>query len=323
MNTTHAHEIGLQDQVEIAEAAARIAKLPAIATQDWCDNAAELLLGVRRSAVVTITIAGLPSTAGKSFSVEATGGASGQSAITAESLARIHSDTARGLGWSFEQEQDQTRGPATLGQQGVRVRAARLHELASWSSWPVTTAGKRWSRLGITELLVLQATLNNDRPDRVIAVEFGAPRDQPVFGRKEALAATALLTVLRGRARLAFGPRETSAMTRVTRREQEILEQLTLGRTVREIAQALNRSPHTVHDHVKSLHRKLNASSRGELISRFLGYITADGERVEQQPAHAAAPAPDVHVGRVGVGQARPTTAARPMAERSATSLSA
>ena len=42
---------------------------------------------------------------------------------------------------------------------------------------------------------------------------------------------------------------------------------------MREIADALERSPHTVHDHVKSLHRKLNASSRGELIARTLGHV--------------------------------------------------
>jgi hypothetical protein len=30
-----------------------------------------------------------------------------------------------------------------------------------------------------------------------------------------------------------------------------------------------------VHDHVKSLHRKLNASSRGQLIARALGHAEA------------------------------------------------
>jgi DNA-binding CsgD family transcriptional regulator len=296
------HENDLKDQIEIARAATRISKLPAIATQDWCDQAAAEMLGVRRAAVSTVTIASVPSEGGRVFSVEATGGASGQQAIQPETLGRIHSDTARDLGWNIEPAPRDPANPHN-GRPHPTIRVARLHDLPSWSSWPVTTPGKRWARLGISELLVLQAPLFDERPDRVIAVELGATRDQPAFGRKEALAATALLTVLRERARLAFGNRETSAMTRVTRREQEILEQLTLGKTVRDIAASLNRSPHTVHDHVKSLHRKLNASSRGELISRFLGYITAEGERVDQ-PTQTPA---DVYVGRVGVGTARAT----------------
>ena len=51
-----------------------------------------------------------------------------------------------------------------------------------------------------------------------------------------------------------------------------ILVELVSGASVREIAERIDRSPHTVHDHVKSLHRKLNASSRGELVSRYLGF---------------------------------------------------
>lgn len=58
----------------------------------------------------------------------------------------------------------------------------------------------------------------------------------------------------------------------MTDREQDVLERLILGRSVREIAEELGRSPHTVHDHVKSLHRKLDASSRGELVARALGH---------------------------------------------------
>lgn len=293
-------DLSLQDHLDLVEASARIAKLPAIATQDWCDRAADELLGVRRAAAVTVTIANLPHNSDNPFSVEATGGASGQAIVSPETLGRIHSDTARDLGWAFE-----TNDPNPHN--APRIRAARLHELPSRSAWPVTTPGKRWSRIGITELLVLQASLHDDNPSRVLAVELGATRDQPVFGRKEALAATALMSVLRERARLAFGSRETSSMSRVTKREQEILEQLTLGKTVREIAQSLNRSPHTVHDHVKSLHRKLDASSRGELISRFLGYISADGSRVEQ-PHHTA----DVRVARIGVGSTQPAGPAAP-----------
>lgn len=56
-------------------------------------------------------------------------------------------------------------------------------------------------------------------------------------------------------------------------REQEVLSALLLGKSIREIAAESGRSAHTVHDHVKSLHRKLRARSRGELVARALGYI--------------------------------------------------
>ncbi len=73
------------------------------------------------------------------------------------------------------------------------------------------------------------------------------------------------------RADLAFGDRFTSCLTAC---EVRVLELLVEGRTVREIATVICRSPHTVHDHVKRLHRKLEATSRGELISRALGRRT-------------------------------------------------
>jgi DNA-binding CsgD family transcriptional regulator len=58
----------------------------------------------------------------------------------------------------------------------------------------------------------------------------------------------------------------------LTDREHNILEQLIRGHSVRVIAEQLGRSSHTVHDHVKNLHRKIDASSRGELIAKALGH---------------------------------------------------
>ncbi len=75
-----------------------------------------------------------------------------------------------------------------------------------------------------------------------------------------------------------------SSINWLTQREQTILNQLILGCSVREIAEHINRSPHTVHDHVKNLHKKLNASSRGELIAKSLGY--------QDQPIDSQLPQP-------------------------------
>ncbi|MBK7403669.1 MAG: helix-turn-helix transcriptional regulator [Phycisphaerales bacterium] len=53
--------------------------------------------------------------------------------------------------------------------------------------------------------------------------------------------------------------------------EHRVLELLTSGLTVQEIADRLGRSQHTIHDHVKRIHRKLGTRSRGSLIARTLG----------------------------------------------------
>jgi len=66
----------------------------------------------------------------------------------------------------------------------------------------------------------------------------------------------------------------------LTDREQGVLDLLIEGHSVRVIADRLGRSAHTVHDHVKNLHKKIGASSRGELIARAMGHRT-DGDRAE------------------------------------------
>ena len=72
------------------------------------------------------------------------------------------------------------------------------------------------------------------------------------------------------RARLAFQHGTDDLLTSA---ELGVLDHLLRGRSVKDIAAIMSRSPHTIHDHVKSLHRKLGASSRGELIVRALGLV--------------------------------------------------
>ena len=70
----------------------------------------------------------------------------------------------------------------------------------------------------------------------------------------------------------------------LTGREHTILNHLIEGLSVRAIAEHINRSPHTVHDHVKNLHRKLGASSRGQLIAIATGHHTTKTDARLQQP---------------------------------------
>ena len=53
-------------------------------------------------------------------------------------------------------------------------------------------------------------------------------------------------------------------------RMRQTLELLVRGDSERQIALKLKISPHTVHVYVKQLYKRFNASSRGELLSRFI-----------------------------------------------------
>lgn len=53
----------------------------------------------------------------------------------------------------------------------------------------------------------------------------------------------------------------------LTRREREVLDEMSTGQSTAEIARALFISEHTVRDHVKAILTKTGTSSRGELMS--------------------------------------------------------
>ncbi len=79
-----------------------------------------------------------------------------------------------------------------------------------------------------------------------------------------------VLSVAQDRLRQALGNGETDNPW-LSVCEQRVLDMLTTGMSVPQIAKTQGRSPHTVHDHVKRLYAKLGANSRGELLARVLG----------------------------------------------------
>ena len=101
----------------------------------------------------------------------------------------------------------------------------------------------------------------------VFAQDSSTPAD-PML----ASALTAFLPVLERCVRATVGAGTLHPGEWLSPKEQAVLERLVLGRSVPEIARDLARSPHTVHDHVKNLHRKLSTRSRGELVARALGF---------------------------------------------------
>ena len=58
-------------------------------------------------------------------------------------------------------------------------------------------------------------------------------------------------------------------------REKEILASIALGKSYKEMAQALGVSTHTIHSHIKHVYEKLQAATRGDALrkARDLGMI--------------------------------------------------
>jgi DNA-binding CsgD family transcriptional regulator len=92
----------------------------------------------------------------------------------------------------------------------------------------------------------------------------------------------ALASLLAKRARVALGCPD-KPIRWISPREQQVLELLIEGMSVKEIGETLGRSPHTITDHLKSLHRKLEANSRGELVSKALGRHSSRGGAAKTQ----------------------------------------
>ena len=245
-----------------ADVVGAICALPAVATQDWCERAAKALLPIRNDAVVCLTIAEFNEEGAIRF-LEASGAVNGSLGATPVETRLLRPPSARSLGWWLDR-----------GSVGTQGRALLLSQMNA-AGWATSPAGKRWAELGFSDLIVALTPLGAVQTMRLLAIELGVRPQAESFDDADAAVLGAVLPELAQRAMLAFGASTSNPMNRVTPREQLILEQLSLGRTVKQIASTLGRSPHTIHDHVKSLHRKLGVSSRGELIARVLGHIGA------------------------------------------------
>lgn len=157
-----------------------------------------------------------------------------------------------------------------------------LRQAPGCDRWEFSTLGRRWSSMDVIEVWVGAKSFGKKPANEHglwAVVELG---DRSGEGNAEALRAA--MPELAQRAGLAFsaaGVPEGEAT--LTQREHEVLMLLARGRTVKQIAEMLSRSPHTVHDHVKALHRKLGASSRGELVARALGHIDTQGNLVTHE----------------------------------------
>jgi len=56
----------------------------------------------------------------------------------------------------------------------------------------------------------------------------------------------------------------------LTKKERQILERLALGKSYKEIADELGRSPQTIYSHSKRMYRKIDVSSKTEAVVLFM-----------------------------------------------------
>jgi pSer/pThr/pTyr-binding forkhead associated (FHA) protein len=61
-----------------------------------------------------------------------------------------------------------------------------------------------------------------------------------------------------------------ATLKRLSEAQRRVLDELLLGLSEKEVATKLDLSPHTVHNHVKEVYRRMSVSSRAELLALFV-----------------------------------------------------
>ncbi|MFN0011759.1 MAG: response regulator transcription factor [Phycisphaerales bacterium] len=243
-----------------------VCQLPGVATLDWCDRAATAACRSYHPAR-GVVVAGSVDQRCVLTHLEATG-VGGSRGPDGEALARAEAEGLREqfrdgewVGWTFAVPQ---RGATVADVVRVAPTAGRRN---------ATPLGLRWESLGVTELLVGAVGLPGPTGGRVLLAEVGLVNPSAADLVRLQTVFAAALPLLGVRYAHAIGHLPADRHSWLTPREETILWKLVAGKKVPQIANELHRSVYTVHDHVKSLHRKLGATNRGQLVSRALGHL--------------------------------------------------
>ncbi|NUQ67939.1 MAG: helix-turn-helix transcriptional regulator [Phycisphaerales bacterium] len=229
----------------LACAVEAICRLPAIPVVDWCDRAASAVGHLAPRGIVGVVACSLGAK-GVIQTILATG-----AACVGASIAEV--ERAAQLGARLERLAGQPWTPATLSSPaGVFIPAQvdGVHQDV-------------WESASSRPVLARHVACGGQTPSLLVYLQTNDPDAHVSL-------LDAVMPVLMRRVKHTVWPTRTNGW--VSPSEHGVLDQLVLGLSVREAAVALNKSPHTVHDHVKSLHRKLGASSRAMLVARALGH---------------------------------------------------
>lgn len=266
----------------VIKATERICSLPAIPTQNWATDVANAISVLSPASIIGVLIAHLdpasfslnPISTGVSQRHRANAGSDNESINQAlylqDKLERISS-----LGFPI---------PTQSFTRGLVAPYSILHD-----HWRTTPIGRIFASQSLQSPILAVIPIKPSDPGFVLIITIATQQDQQdqqgqshphsdsthpenersVFQTTEIL--SNLIPILAQKASIAL-EQVNNPKAWLTDREQEVLDQLILGHSVRVIAEHLDRSAHTVHDHVKNLHKKLGASSRGELIAKALGH---------------------------------------------------
>jgi len=264
MNTT------AQPIARAIEATRRLDALPAIPTQDWASSVANALVDLAPELTVGVLIAHL-NPDDQAVAPISTGIAHtqftqqdpnpqviNQALYLQDKLERLSS-----LGLDI---------PENAADRGLVAPLTLLHP-----RWATTPIGRIFASQHLVNPILAIVPITEKLPGFVLIITLASDQDAGPSAQSTEYANYALeilsglLPLIANKANLAL-EQVSNPKAWLTDREHEILDQLILGHSVRVIAANLGRSAHTVHDHVKNLHKKLGASSRGELIAKALGY---------------------------------------------------
>lgn len=246
----------LSNLERVRDITAMICALPAVATHDWCDRAAATLSATGEASGALVLVCTLDACGGI-----ATREAAGVACAQPFGSEAETEDPSPGLR-SRLQRLDTLAWTPRLGVPGGDYRL--VHRISP--DWAAGSLGRVLGR-GFRGGLAAAAYRLGDSGARVLAAfiptRSHAADPLPVL--------RTIFPLLAARALAVLGPAGADTGTWITRREQVILEFLADGKSIAAIAQVLGRSPYTVQDYIKTLHRKLNAGTRAELIARTLG----------------------------------------------------
>lgn len=243
----------------------QICNLPAIPTQDWSTKVAQAVSKIAPGAVVCCLVTQINPDSGQLHTIS-TGIAHNQTttrsgdpdASTRLLYLQDRLERLNTLGFEF---------PPQAWRAGLVAPLALLNQ-----QWHMQPLGRVLAAQNLTAptLIAIPITVSTPGFFLLLCVAFDAAgADQTPTSLTQTLAAIVPPIAHRGQIALSH---VTNPKAWLTDREHEILQQLIMGHSVRVIAENLGRSAHTVHDHVKNLHKKIGASSRGELIAKALGH---------------------------------------------------
>jgi len=130
----------------------------------------------------------------------------------------------------------------------------------------------------------LQAAITHPDVGKMI-VELHRPLGDKEFCRRERRLLQLFLIEIRQQLGQRLALRDQQRVARLSPRLRQVLAALQEGDSEKQIARRLAISEHTVHEHVKRLHRAMHAHSRGELLAASLAYRPTHGDWERCLPA--------------------------------------